>query len=260
MASLNTVLKINAASCLLFGCFFLIIPDVVSNYIGSAPIWVLRVVGGGLVLNGLHLAIASRRNTPKKREIINFSLGDLLWWLCTFGLIATGQWITTAHGVITAIAIGVVVANLGVLQLWNLGKQRSGHTDAQHFAAITTSWMTLPHWVKIWLFILNGAFLWSIFHWSDGFAKITLLAFVATGPLLMGQLAFDGGLRRILGLAHLVPWAPFLVWLLWAPHPEHAVYAQVLTGIVAMCLAFDIYDIIRFFNGDRAIIGRETQR
>lgn len=255
MTRLNTILNMNAASCLLFGCLLLIAPTAVADYLGSVPHWALWGVGGVLILNGIHLSLAARRSVFVPLEIIWFSLGDMSWWLLTLGLIVSGHWITTSHGIIAAIVVATGVATLGIMQLWSLGIQRTGHTNVEHFAAIGMSWMALPNWVKAWLFVLNGAFLWSIFYWPTDLSKITLIAFLATGPLLMGQLAHDGGLRRILGLAHLVPWAPFLGWLLWQSHTEHNLYAQVLAVILSICLVFDLYDIARFWRGDRVIIG-----
>ncbi len=256
MTSLKATLLINATSCLVFGALFLIAPALVSEYLGEVPNLAVQILGIVLIVNSVHLSFAAQRPSPYKLEIIWFSLGDFAWWLLTLGLIATGHWITTSNGVIVAAIIATGVAYLGILQLWRLGTQRTSRSSAQHFVAIGTSWMALPLWVKLWLVLLNGSFLWAFFYWPDDLAKITLIAFVATGPLLAGQLAYDGGLRRILGLAHLVPWAPLLVWLIWLHGLELGAYAQVLAIVLTICLTFDAYDLIRFWRGDRAIIGQ----
>lgn len=258
MTSLKMILKMNATSCVLFGCVMLIAPHAVSDFLGDAPLWALQTIGGILIINGVHLSIASQRPSPISMEILWFSLGDMSWWLLTLGLIATGYWITTLGGIIVAMGVAIGVATLGLLQLWCLGLQRTGHTSKEHFVRICVSWMSLPGWVKAWLIVLNGVFLWSVFYWPSDLTKITLTAFVATGPLLMGQLAFDGGLRRILSLAHLVSWVPFLGWLLWQFHTEHSGYAQTLAVTLSICLAFDVYDLVQFWRGDREIIGRKT--
>ena len=82
-----------------------------------------------------------------------------------------------------------------------------------------------------------------------------LIAYVATGPLLAGQLGYDGGLRRILGLAHLVPWVPLLAWLIISPDGTN--FATILTIVVAICLAFDVRDVWLFVKGDRAIMAKD---
>lgn len=254
METLKTILRINAASCLLFGFIFTIWPQAVSQFLGAVPTALLFVLGVGLILNGLHLLGAAKRKAVLHLEIIWFSLGDLIWWLASLFLIAAGLWITTPFGIILTIIIGLFVAGLGIAQLWLVGLKRHQTNNAKHLAAIKDSWLAMPLWVKIWLFFLNAVFLYAFALWPDRIASVTLIAFVATGPLLMAQMVYDGGLRRILGLAHLVPWIPLLLWLII--HGNMHIYAWVLGGVLVICLSLDLLDVVRFWRGERRAIGR----
>ncbi len=200
--------------------------------------------------NGAHLIGAARRTDVRESEVIWFSLGDFSWWLATLALIVTDLWITTFWGMVIAASVATIVAGLGVAQLWMLGRLRHGNSNKQHIWAFAKSWMALPLWVKVWLLFLNAVFLAAFAFLPDRVAEVTLVAYVATVPLLAGQVGYDGGLRRVLSLAHLVPWIPLLAWLMIAP--DGTVYSTLLTFTVAICLAFDINDLWLFTKGDRA--------
>lgn len=174
MTSLKSILRINAISCLVFGILFLAATNSVAIFLGEAPYWFLRLAGAVLILNGLHLLLASRQKIPRPIEIIWFSVGDLSWWLMSLALLATGTWVTEPIGQVAVWFIAVFVAALGVLQLWNLGVTRQGNTAKRHFGAIGNSWFELPFWVKIWLFLLNGVFLGLFIYWPSNFSKVIL--------------------------------------------------------------------------------------
>jgi hypothetical protein len=246
-------MRLNAASCISFGLLFALAPRAIAAFLGQVPSAFIIFLGIGLMVNGVHLIIASRRAAVRQSEVIWFSLGDFSWWLATLALIAANVWITTAWGIAVAVMVGTIVAGLGVAQLWILGLNLHGNTSKEHIRAFATSWLALPMWVKIWLVMLNGVFLAAFAFLPDRIAEVTLVAYVATGPLLAGQVGYDAGLRRILAMAHLVPWIPLLVWLIVVP--DKTTYASLLTVIVAICLAFDIADVWRFFKGERAITG-----
>ena len=256
MDSLKLVMRMNAVSCVSFGLFFAVYPHVVASFLGTAPPPIILALGIGLLINGTHLALASRNPEPRKIEVIWFSLGDFSWWLATLVLIVANVWITTSWGIAIAVIVATAVAGLGVAQLWILGLNSHGNSNKEHLKAFTTSWMALPLWVKIWLVFLNGVFLAALAMLPDRTAMVTLVAYVATAPLLAGQVGHDGGLRRILGVAHLVPWVPFLVWLMIVP--DQTPYTAVLGITVAICLVFDIRDLWLFIKGDRAIVGAST--
>lgn len=216
---------------------------------------IIQIVGVGLLLNGAHLLQASWRKTTRRLEVIWFSLGDLAWWLASLALVAGKLWITMPMGIAVTLIVGVVISILGVAQLWMLGLQSHRHTSAIHRKSIARSWLALPLWVKIWLFALNAVFLFAFAYWPSQLSIVTIIAYVATAPLLAAQMAYDGGLRRILGLAHLVPWLPFFAWLVMNAGGD--IYPWILASILAICLVFDIADVWRFLRGERLALGVE---
>ena len=253
MDSLKVVMRLNAASCILFGLLFVVFSQAVASFLGQVPNTIIMALGFGLLVNGGHLVLASRRQEIRESEVIWFSLGDFSWWLATLGLIVANVWITTTWGIAVAVFVAIGVAGLGVAQLWILGLQSHENTSKEHLSAFAASWMALPMWVKVWLIVLNGVFLAAFAFLPDRVAEVTLIAYVATGPLLAGQVGYDAGLRRILSLGHIVPWVPLLAWLVLVV--EKTTYSVVLLIVVAVCLAFDFNDLRLFVRGDRKVVG-----
>jgi len=263
MISLAFVLRLNATSCLSFGALFMTNPSGVSSVLGNASPAVLVGLGAVLLVNGAHLLLASIRTRPFTAEILWFSMGDMAWWLATLTLIAAGVWITTPTGIALALLVALCVAALGLGQLLHLGRDGSGLRGRAHWRRIGHSWLSLPLWVKIWLFALNAAFLLSPVFLPWEAARIVLIAYVASGPLLGAFAVFEGGLTRAMGLAHLVPWVPMLVWLtIWIGSSEaHGLalgYAALLASMTTVCLAFDVYDLWRWARGEREILSAST--
>lgn len=258
MTSLKTILRLNAAACVFFGVVFLAFPGPVAGFLGTAPAPLILGLGLALMVNGAHLWLAAQRARPLWAEVLWFSLGDLAWWLATAGLIATGRWITSAPGIAAALAVGLGVAALGCAQLLLIGASAAGQTPREHLGRVLRSWLALPRWVKLWLVALNLVFLAAplILPWPAAGAVLT--AYLASGPLLIAFAFSSGGMTRIMGLGHLVPWTPLLVWLLcWSAGASGpaSIYALVLAGATALCLALDLYDLARWARGARGVIG-----
>jgi hypothetical protein len=257
MTSLRLILRLNAASCIGFGALLLLAPGAVAAALGTPPALLLQALGAGLLVNAAHLLWEARLEHPGRLAVLWFSTGDLLWWLATIALVASGLWITTPFGQTWALLIGAGVAGLGAAQMFALGQRSSGLAARGLWRRLGQSWLAMPLWVKLWLFALNGVFLAALAFWPAPVATLTLLSFVASGPLLLGMAALQGGLTRALGLAHLVTFTPLLWWLL----PQagfggaEAIYALVLSGGLAICLGFDIWDLVRYSRGDRAPLG-----
>ncbi len=119
MTSLRTILQINAASCIGFGGLFVAFPSAVAAFLGAppAPDTVVRLLGGLLLLNGLHLLYTSRGAQPHRWLVLYFSFADFLWVLATAGLIGAGLWITTPAGVAAAVAVAAGVGAMGIAQV-----------------------------------------------------------------------------------------------------------------------------------------------
>ncbi len=67
----------------------------------------------------------------------------------------------------------------------------------------------------------------------------------------------QGGLTRALGLAHLLPFGALVLWAVpqAAAGGAGAAYLAVLSAAVAVCLAFDLWDLARYARGDRTPLG-----
>ncbi len=260
MTSLAFVLRLNAASCLGFGALFMLASDALAVWLGTMPPLLIFWLGLGLGLNGGHLLLAARRPCPMRAEVLWFVAGDMLWWLATLGLIATEVWLTTPAGMALAGLVAVGVAGLGAAQAFLWGLHRAGLTAGDHWRRIGRSWMALPPRVKLWLAALNAVFLAApaLLTWEA--ARVVLLGYVASGPLLLAFAGAAGGLTRHMGIAHLVTFVPMLGLLLSGTMPEAQTdagfaFAMAFVAMVGLCLALDLYDLLRWMRGDRAVIG-----
>lgn len=282
MHSLRLVLRLNAASCLLFGALFVVAPTATAAFLGAPFADIIRAAGLVLALNGLHLAWASRRNRIAPLEVVYFSAGDIIWMNLTFALIALGELITTPAGIAASLIVALGVAAFGIAQISAVTRPDApvsrpindpfvadDHLPPHLSTArsIAVSWLAMKTWVKIWLFGVNAALLASIAFWPDPIAKLTLAAYLASGPWLLAIMLAQRGLTRLLGLAHLIPWTPLLVCLLarlysdlfgQMRHTEPGplfLYMLVLTFVVDVCLAFDAFDVWRWSRGERFRLG-----
>lgn len=135
-------------------------------------------------------------------------------------------------------------------------------------AALLRSWLALKTWVKVWLLFLNAVFLAALVFVPDPLAVWTLVAYVAAGPALAAIVIPQRGLTRLAGLGHLVPWTPLVAYLfarlvsdLAGPRlrvedqPALTGYAALLATVTLMCLAFDAIDVLRFWRGERYVMG-----
>ena len=112
---LSSVLRANAASCLIFGLGFAIFPASIAAFLGSAPGFLIQILGVGLVINAALLWMASLRGA-KRADVLFFSLSDFTWVAATAVLIALQLWVTDPAGILAAIAAALLVGTLGLLQ------------------------------------------------------------------------------------------------------------------------------------------------
>lgn len=129
--SIRTVLRANAASCLVFGLIFAVAPGAVAAFVGDPPALLVRIVGVGLILNATHLLIAAHRPILRRTEIGHFVIGDAAWAVATLALIATGTWITAPAGIAASLVVAAMVAAFGWLQWTHLNAGSSGETQPQ---------------------------------------------------------------------------------------------------------------------------------
>lgn len=135
-------------------------------------------------------------------------------------------------------------------------------------ARIGHSWMALKTWVKVWLFFLNAVLLAAIAFIPDPLALATLASLPVTLVLLLAFALRMGGLNRLMGLGHLIPWLPLLGYLGLrligdragpridpAAEPALFAWAAVLGASLAVCLALDAWDVMRWLRGERYVLG-----
>lgn len=289
MRSLRIALRLNAATCAVFGFIFVLAAEATSGFLGAVPpIW-LRVTGALLIIHSVHLIWTSFRHIISRLEVYYFSGGDLLWFLASLCLVLVPDFITTTQGVTVTLLTAVAVAGIGLAQLWTHAEatdaglpplildRRQDHPSflpigLSRLEALGVSWLGIKTWVKYWLFALNGVFLAAFFFWPSEITKASLIAYLATMPLLLAIMIVQRGLTRLLGLGHLVAWVPLVIYLLGrvtgdafgsrlSSESEGGLYFYTLCllGFVTVCLAFDIYDLIRWFAGARARLGSKTE-
>lgn len=126
MIALKTVLKANAASCIIFGAIFLWIPANVAIFLAQnspLPDRLLTIIGGALLANGLHLLWAYFKSTLSKLLILYFSIGDFIWVFATISLLILKIGITTDSGIIASILVAGLVGVFGLLQIAQLGER-----------------------------------------------------------------------------------------------------------------------------------------
>ncbi len=113
---LKTVLIANAASCAVFGALFLLKGTAIAAFLGDPPIWLLQVIGAGLMLNAAFLVFTASQTPPGWRSVYLFIAGDAIWVIATINLLTFGIFVTTPSGIWAAIGVAVFVGACGVGQ------------------------------------------------------------------------------------------------------------------------------------------------
>lgn len=121
---LRLVLRMNAASCALFGAIFVLLSGWVADFLGTPPVPVLQVLGVGLLANAVALVWTSMRPAPDRMLVQAFAFGDLLWVVATLFILGGGIWVTTPAGISWAIGVALFVGACGALQWKHLPDQR----------------------------------------------------------------------------------------------------------------------------------------
>lgn len=115
---LRVVLRLNAVSCIGFGVTFMLIPDKIPEFLGTlsdASPWIFWI-GVLLLVNGIHLVLASLRRVLKPLEVLYFVVGDFLWVMGSFAVLGFTPWISSSPGQVATVAVALMVGILGYLQ------------------------------------------------------------------------------------------------------------------------------------------------
>lgn len=118
---------------------------------------------------------------------------------------------------------------------------------------------TQPDWIRLWVLWMNVAVVGGAVALAIGReTRRDALVVVGLNALMvptMYWLHAEVGYVRLLGLPHLIFWTPLVVWLVrrlrqGVPAPYRQVMA-VLAATLAVSLAFDVTDVIRYALGER---------
>jgi hypothetical protein len=132
---LKFYLTLNAMSCLVFGCVLLAFAPKVAIFLGGFPVWLLRLLGAGLIVNGTHLAWVAREIRPRHAEVLYFIAGDVFWVAGTAICLAIGGIITTPQGQWTVLGVAVFVAICAAGQVKYLPRPRAEKSDCPFTSA-----------------------------------------------------------------------------------------------------------------------------
>ena len=114
--SLNLLLRINSASCLILGLAMLLKTDAVNLLIGTEKTMLIHSIGIILVFNGILLLVASLRQEIKPHEVMFFVIGSYGWTLLTVALISADAVIIDPVGIRVTFVIAMYTAAIGALQ------------------------------------------------------------------------------------------------------------------------------------------------
>ena len=156
LVPLRSVLRLNSLSCLAFGACFVAFPRSVNIYLAGTDLQhsLIAVLGSVLVLNGVHLFLASFRKNIQRFEIVWFSLGDWLWVLATLALLLLRVLLTTPWGIVTSLIVGFLVFSFGLLQLslLRLLGPHSASVEVPFEGSAAAMWRTLADFGNIYKF------------------------------------------------------------------------------------------------------------
>ena len=128
---------------------------------------------------------------------------------------------------------------------------------------------TEPFWLQGWVFLLVAVNLAALLfvvgresgRWRIRLEPIAILAsFLASGAF-MGWLYEQVGYVRLLGLAHLLFWAPVWGWILTRRQAIgtaswFAKYVHAYLIVAGISLAIDAVDVVRHLLGDSELLHR----
>lgn len=114
---LRLVLAANATFSVVGGVIALVAGSWVSRELGIDHVALTRLLGAGLILFGIDVAVVSR--TAERRLLpaaLAVSAADAAWVFGTVIVLATG--VLSSTGAIVAIVVGLAVADFGTAQAW----------------------------------------------------------------------------------------------------------------------------------------------
>lgn len=261
----------NAIFSALSGAALVAFGAVLAPLFGLESATFLLVIGGGLLPFAALVGASARSPGLERRRVLAFAAADVAW-VAGSAVILVVAWSALApQGRALIGGVALVVGAFAYLQLYGAREAISPSSTGEGISLVRRiwlSWMSMKTWVKVWLFFLNGVFLAALFFPVEPLTLWVLAAYLASGPLLAGIMAWQGGLTRLLGLAHLIPWTPLVGYLVLRltgdavglqlgpdTHGNLYFWVVLLLMSVTACLAFDLYDVVRWIRGERFVLG-----
>jgi dolichyl-phosphate-mannose--protein O-mannosyl transferase len=117
-----------------------------------------------------------------------------------------------------------------------------------------------PAWIGIWLnILLVGAFIvpLALLIWKPSrLAAIFCIIAGVLGAVGVDAMYNEMGYVKLLGLPHVIVWTPLVIYLVrQIKRPDMPVWPKrimmVILAVIAISLAFDYTDVIRYVLGER---------
>jgi hypothetical protein len=110
---LQLLLLINCISCAIFGAFFVLFSATAVTMIGDPPQILVILTGFAFLFNAILLGIAAARVNNYTTSIGYFIAGEVIWFLITLELLASGLWIVGTAAITLDILIAALLGLLG---------------------------------------------------------------------------------------------------------------------------------------------------
>ena len=110
---LQLLLLINCISCAIFGAFFVLFSATAITMIGDPPQILVILTGFAFLFNAILLGIAAARVNNYTTSIGYFIAGEVIWFLITLELLASGLWIVGTAAITLDILIAALLGLLG---------------------------------------------------------------------------------------------------------------------------------------------------
>lgn len=113
---LRQALMFNAEFSAISGIAALVAGSPIANLLGIEQVWLIRLLGAGLLVFALSVFLVSRSDDKTLRAgSLEISLADLGWVIGTAVVIALG-WLSTTGAIVMA-AVAALVLGFGIAQL-----------------------------------------------------------------------------------------------------------------------------------------------
>ena len=134
-------------------------------------------------------------------------------------------------------------------------------------AAAFQSWRSMKTWVMTWLWALNAVYWIGFYYLPRAEAIWAVVSYLAVVPIVSVMIREQRGLTRLTGLIHL-PWVPYLAYLglrlftdMLGPSVAsggdnvYLIWLHVVFWSTLVCVALDVVDVVRWFTGERYVLG-----